>query len=63
MKYKSKSMYKNSTFLTVHLEDVSLVDLLVTLSIARVVAHVGSGNLRDIQGPVISKVLYESEMK
>lgn len=54
---KAKSNYSNITVFTIHLEDVSLIDLFIALCIAGIVAHLSCGNLSNIQGSIISKVL------
>lgn len=53
----AKNNYSNTTFLTVHLEDVSLIEFFIAICIAGVIAHVSCGNLSNIQGSIISKVL------
>lgn len=45
--------------LTVHLKSVRLKELLVAVSVAGVVAHVGRRHLGDVQRAVVSKVLAE----
>lgn len=56
---KRQRMVTLSQPLTVHLKSVRLKELLVAVSVAGVVAHVGRRHLGDVQRAVVSKVLAE----
>lgn len=45
--------------LTIHLQHMRLVEVLVSVGVAAVVAHVDGGHLGDVQGAVIAKVLQQ----
>ena len=43
--------------LTIHLQNMCLVEVLVAVSMATVLPHVDGGHLGDVQGAVVSKIL------
>lgn len=52
-----------SHLLTIHLQDVGLEQLLMAQGMAGVVAHVDCGHLGDIQGIILTKVLWGKRTK
>lgn len=56
-----RGQHARSHLLTIHLQDVGLEQLLVAQGVAGVVAHVDCGHLGDIQGLILSEVLWAKE--